>query len=92
MYAVPEGDMRIMRARDIEAIRVRELGSVSVGGVCEGKNSLPLLKHFTAELDIVDDDASEGPTWAIIPQPFLDSRSDEIEVVDEALPLIPIPH
>ena len=67
MNSPAEGDVTIVRARDVETVGVGKLGRVTVGGPDEGQDQLAFADRAAADGDVFARNARGTLHGAVVP-------------------------
>ena len=77
MDAPAEGNVAVVGARDVEAVRVGKLSRIAVGGADERHHQLALADRVAAQLDVLARDARRALHRAVVAQQLFHGAGDE---------------
>jgi hypothetical protein len=88
MVAVPEGEVMIRLAGDIETVRFGEVTVVAIGCSQHGQDEVAAADRLAAAFHVFGGNAAHELHGAVVPQELFDSHGNRPEVVPKPLQLV----
>ena len=81
MDAVAEREVAVVRAPEVEPVRLPELGRVAVGGVDHQEEAIPSPDVLVADPEVLAGDAHHRRSGAVVAQQLLDGRGAQRRIL-----------
>src|SRR5262245_36995833 len=88
MNSVPEGNVGIRRATDVEPIRLIKDLRIAIGRTGQRHDDIACTKHLAGEVEVMDDTSLTPLRDTVEAQHFFDSARNELGVIDKPSALI----